>query len=77
MRTAELIGVSIPWVLAAQTAGGAIGSVVAPTKVVVGVSSAGEAVEEGVVMRYLIPYAAILIAGLSLATFVILRLTAP
>jgi lactate permease len=77
MRTAELIGASIPWVLAAQTAGGAIGSVVAPTKVVVGVSSANEAVEEGVVMRYLIPYAAILIAGLSLATFVILRFTAP
>lgn len=77
MRTAELIGASIPWVLAAQTAGGAIGSVVAPTKVVVGVSSADGTVEEGVVMRYLIPYAAILIAGLSLVTFVILRLAAP
>jgi len=76
-RTAELIGVSLPWVLAAQTAGGAIGSVVAPTKVVLGVSSAGEMVEEGVVMRHLIPYAAVLIAGLSLAVFAIVRLTSP
>ena len=76
-RTAELIGVSIPWVLAAQTAGGAIGSVVAPTKVVLGVSSAGEMVEEGVVIRHLIPYAAVLIAGLSLAVFAIVRLTSP
>lgn len=75
MRTAELIGVSIPWVLAAQTAGGAIGSVVAPTKVVLGVSSAGETVEEGQVIRHLLPYAAVLIGGLSLTVYAILRLT--
>jgi lactate permease len=77
LRTAELIGASLPWILAAQTAGGAIGSVVAPTKVVVGVSSAGEMVEEGVVMRHLIPYAAVLIAVVSLAVFAVVRLTSP
>jgi lactate permease len=77
LRTAELIGVSAPWILAAQTSGGAIGSVVAPTKVVVGVSSTDNVVEEGVVVRHLVPYIALLLAGLSLAAWAILRLSAP
>jgi lactate permease len=77
LRTAELIRVSTPWILAAQTSGGAIGSVVAPTKVVVGVSSTDNVVEEGVVVRHLVPYIAVLLAGLSLAAWAILRLSAP
>jgi lactate permease len=65
-RTAELLGYSATVILAAQTAGGAVGSVVAPTKVVVGASTAGMAGKEGEVMRGLLGYIAILIAGLSL-----------
>jgi lactate permease len=71
-RTAELLGHSVPIILAAQTAGGAVGSVVAPTKVVVGASTAGMAGNEGTVMRRLFPYIAILIALLSLLTIVLL-----
>jgi lactate permease len=77
VRTAELIGASVPWILATQTAGGAIGSVVAPTKVVVGVSSTDNNLEEGVVVRYLVPYIAILLVGLSLAAWALQRLSAP
>ena len=36
--TAELMGLSVPLILAAQTAGGALGSVLAPAKVIVGCS---------------------------------------
>jgi lactate permease len=39
-RTAEVLALSVAWVLAAQTAGGAIGSVLSPTKVSVGATSA-------------------------------------
>jgi lactate permease len=77
LRTAEIVGASIPWILAAQTAGGAIGSVVAPTKVVVGVSSADSAVEEGVVVRRLVPYAAALLAVVSLAVLAAVGFAAP
>ncbi len=69
-RTAQLLGLTLPWVLAAQTAGGAIGSVVAPTKVVVGVSSADQTIEEGEVMRHLLVYVALLTAAISLMTWI-------
>jgi lactate permease len=71
MRTGELLGYSVAWILAAQTAGGAIGSVVAPTKVVVGASTAGMAGNEGAVMRGMLKYVALLLAGLSLATWIL------
>ena len=42
-RTAEYLAISVAWILAAQTAGGAIGSVLSPTKVSVGAMSARRA----------------------------------
>lgn len=51
MRTAQLLGYSVPLILAAQTAGGALGSIIAPTKVIVGASTGGMAGKEGEVMR--------------------------
>jgi len=39
-RTAEVLAIHVAWILAAQTAGGAIGSVLSPTKVSVGATSA-------------------------------------
>jgi lactate permease len=45
-RTAEVLGISVAWVLAAQTAGGAFGSVLSPTKVSVGATSARGASSE-------------------------------
>jgi len=65
-RTAELLAYSVPVILAAQTAGAALGSVMAPTKVVVGASTAGMAGKEGDVMRKLLVYVGLLILLISL-----------
>jgi lactate permease len=74
MRTSQLLELSAPIILAAQTAGGAIGSVIAPTKVVVGASTAGMAGDEGIVLRALLTYISLLIFGLSILTWLFLRI---
>ncbi len=61
-RTAELIGISVLIILGAQTTGGALGSMLAPAKVIVGCSTAGLAGQEGEVMKKTLPYG-LLIAG--------------
>jgi lactate permease len=68
MRTAELLGYSTAAILAGQTAGGALGSVIAPTKVVVGASTAGMGGREGEVMRALLVYIGLLVLLVSLLT---------
>ncbi len=74
MRTADLLGYSAAIILAAQSAGGALGSVIAPTKVVVGASTTGMAGKEGDVMAALGKYILILIAFVSLLTVAALLL---
>jgi lactate permease len=49
--TARLLGLPVPLVLALQNVGGALGSVVSPTKIIVAVSTVGLAGQEGRVMR--------------------------
>jgi lactate permease len=68
MRTAELLAYSVPAILAGQTAGAAVASVAAPTKVVVGASTAGMAGKEGDVLRALIGYTLLLILFIGLLT---------
>jgi lactate permease len=68
LQTAQLLGYSIPIILAAQTAGAAVASVMAPTKVVVGASTAGMAGKEGEVMRKLVIYALLLVLLVSFFT---------
>jgi lactate permease len=68
MRTAELLGYQVALILAAQTAGAALASVMAPTKVVVGASTAGMAGREGDVMRQLLAYAGLLVLLISALT---------
>jgi lactate permease len=70
MRTADLLGISAAVILAAQTAGAALGSAIAPTKVVVGASTAGMEGQEGEVMRKLISYIFLLILFMSFISFV-------
>ena len=65
MRTAELLSYSLPIILAAQTAGAGLASVLAPTKVVVGASTAGMEGREGEIMRSLIIYIGILLLAIS------------
>jgi lactate permease len=68
LRTAELLGFPIALILAAQTAGGALGSVIAPTKIVVGASTGGMAGQEGIVLQKMFVYTGGLILLISLLT---------
>jgi lactate permease len=63
---ATLIGVSPLIILAAQTAGGAIGSAFAPAKIIVGCSTVDA--EEGPVLKAVMRYGLIIVAALALAT---------
>ncbi|HBG75023.1 MAG: hypothetical protein A2X25_04550 [Chloroflexi bacterium GWB2_49_20] len=65
MRTAELLSYSVPIILAAQTAGAGLASVIAPTKVVVGASTAGMVGREGEIMRSMIGYTTFLLSSIS------------
>ena len=75
MNSAELLNLSVPLVLAAQTAGASFGSVLAPAKVIVGCSTVGLSGEEGVVMRKILGYGLITIAAVSLVTYILFMLT--
>jgi lactate permease len=70
LRTAHLLGYSAALILAGQTAGAALASVLAPTKVVVGASTAGMAGREGEVMRKLVAYTGLLVLLISLLTII-------
>jgi lactate permease len=66
LRTAQLLAYKPAIILAAQTAGAGLASVAAPTKVVVGASTAGMAGKEGEVLRALIGYTIIMVLFISL-----------
>jgi lactate permease len=68
LLTAQLLGYQVTVILAGQTAGAALASVMAPTKVVVGASTAGMAGQEGDVMRKLLVYTGSLVLLISLLT---------
>ncbi len=68
LRTAEILGLPVAIILAAQTTGGALGSVAAPTKVIVGASTAGMEGKEGDILRKLLPVICILLLIISLIT---------
>lgn len=68
MQTALLLKLNVAIILAGQTAGGALASAIAPTKIIVGASTAGMAGKEGEVMRLLAPYIGMLIVIISILT---------
>lgn len=68
VRTAQLLGYTVAVILAGQTAGAALASVVAPAKVVVGTSTADLGGREGEVMRKMLPYIIFLMVLTSLLT---------
>ena len=70
MRTAELLGYSAAVILAAQTSGAGLASVLAPAKVVVGASTAGMAGHEGDVMRKLLAYSGLLLVLISILSLI-------
>jgi lactate permease len=75
LRTAEILGYDVVIILAAQTAGAALASVMAPTKVVVGASTAGMAGREGDVMRRMAVYVVLLVLLVSLMAVIGVRLS--
>ncbi len=68
VRTAQLLGLAVATILAGQTAGAGLASVVAPAKIVVGTSTADLAGKEGEVMRKMLPYIIVLVLLISLLT---------
>ncbi len=72
LRTARVIGFSAPIILAAQTAGGALGSVIAPAKIIVGTATAGLEGQEGAVLRRMAVYAFLLVSLTGIVTWLAL-----
>ncbi len=70
-HTAELLGINALLILGAQNVGGAIGSVCAPAKVVVGCSTTGLAGREGEILRANLMYGLLIVAVLGGVTFAI------
>jgi lactate permease len=50
-HVAELLKIDVPLLISTQTAGGALGSMLAPAKIAVGVTTVGQSGKEGLVMR--------------------------
>ena len=67
-EAAELTGVGTALILAAQTTGGALGSMIAPAKIIVGCSTVGLAGKEGPVLRATIVYGLAITASIGLVT---------
>ena len=63
LETAQLAGLSAALILAAQTTGGALGSMIAPAKILVGCSTVGLSGKEGPVLRATLGYG-LLITGI-------------
>jgi lactate permease len=70
-RTAELLGLSVPLILGSQTAGGSLGSIMAPAKVIVGCSTVGLNDQESLVMGRVIALGLIPIAVVAVVTWLL------
>lgn len=74
LDSAQLLGLSVPLVLALQTSAGAIGSMMAPAKILVGAGTVGIGhADEGRVLRSLLLYGALILALLALVAWLLLR----
>jgi lactate permease len=68
-QTAGLLGLPATVILAAQTTGGSLGSMLAPAKIIVGCSTAGLAGEEGQVLRRTIVYGVLITIVIGIVTW--------
>lgn len=67
-ETAQLAGLSAALILAAQTTGGALGSMIAPAKILVGCSTVGLSGKEGPVLKATIRYGLIITGIIGMIT---------
>lgn len=65
---AAILGISPAWLVASQTAGGALGSMISPAKMIIGASTVGFSGSEGEVLRRTLPY--VLLIGLAIGLIV-------
>jgi lactate permease len=70
-QTAELAGLSAALILAAQTTGGALGSMIAPAKILVGCSTVGLSGKEAPVLRATLRYGLLITALMGLLTMLV------
>jgi len=70
-QTAQLLGINVVLILAAQTAGGAVGSVIAPSKIIVGASTSGLAGREGQLMKALLKPIGLQLLFISITVFLL------
>jgi lactate permease len=70
-QTAELAGLSATIILAAQTTGGALGSMIAPAKILVGCSTVGLSGKEAPVLQATIRYGLLITALIGLLTMLV------
>ena len=70
-QTAELAGLSAAIILAAQTTGGALGSMIAPAKILVGCSTVGLSGQEGPVLQATIRYGLLITVLIGLFTMLV------
>ena len=73
MQTAQLMDLDVTLILAAQSAGGAIGSIFAPAKVIIGCSTVGLAGKEGLVLGKIIKYGILLVTFIALCTSILAK----
>lgn len=69
MKSAELLGLNVPLILAAQTAGASIGSVMAPTKIVLACAALSLARQEGLVISKIIIYGLLIVTLIGILTY--------
>jgi lactate permease len=71
MNTAQLLGLSTTLILAAQTAGGSLGSIMAPAKIIVGCSTVNLNDSEGEVIELMLVYGVILLLLVAAVTTIL------
>ncbi len=71
-QVALLTNLSVPAILAAQSAGASVGSIIAPAKLVVGASTANLSGSEGETLRRLAPYVVLLLIVMGGLTYLLL-----
>ncbi len=67
-NTAQLLGLSVPLILAAQTSGASLGSIFSPAKIIVGCSTVGLGSQEAAVMKKILVYGLVTILFVALLT---------
>jgi lactate permease len=70
-ETAHLAGLSVALILAAQTTGGALGSMIAPAKILVGCSTVGLTGKEGSVLKITIRYGLVITVMIGIITLLL------